>query len=755
MSVYNIPAGLRSLRQWMLADENKRPMAWDGLDLFYGQKNNPNHWMTFDEALALSNEYPMRLGFCTRPEDPFTIIDLDNLNNGNAEKKPHGDEALAGQEYLIQQATENGWYIETSKSGFGAHIIVEGKLVRDARVPGVEFYGHAGFVVLTGMHAQGEPKPLNDEFKAGLNQWIGNRAYEHGEVYVSMDDFNAPMEVGGAEYEQYARIWQQIFSASNGERYKKFADGLDIGQPGEDASSNDFDLLQRIYGLTKGMGNRALATARAYRMQPRYRKYLIEHKNHKGDAAEYLFKQSLPKAVTRVNQEEAEQEKAREWARANAPVKAGAPIPAAMPMDMGAMRQQAVPFETEMLQPMKFDFKKASEVANEEPPAWAIDDVFMEQSVNAIYGWSAVGKSFVAIDMILAVAEGKQWIEHVTKQMNVSYLALEGGEGFGQRLRAAAIGKGHALPDNIEIYRGRFNLMDENHVSGLIASRKEAGAMGGMIVIDTLSKAAMQLNENDNKDMAGLVINAERIKQELNACVVIIHHSTKPDPKTGLPGMMRGGGALQAGIDGVVAVCRRYPREEVNAKTGEVIEIPARRFVTLEKVKEGTDSNEYDFNLTIEKVADVTRPDGSAKEVTSCYVEWASEQVNSNVAPIDRSKPTYDYSQAPSAQRSTRPRSEAPVSGGKNQKAIIEAIINDCGKAANTHMGKHGAPPGVPCSPVDSVIDEAMRARPDGGDPTQLKRDLKKVIKAMVDGGKLGSLNEENAGKWIQWIWPI
>jgi 3-hydroxyacyl-CoA dehydrogenase len=51
--------------------------------------------------------------------------------------------------------------------------------------------------------------------------------------------------------------------------------------------------------------------------------------------------------------------------------------------------------------------------------------------------------------------------------------------------------------------------------------------------------------------------------------------------------------------------------------------------------------------------------------------------------------------------------------------------------------------------------EEAMRARPDAGDPTQLKRDLKKVLKDMVDAGKLGSKNEENSGKWIQWVWAL
>lgn len=747
MSIYNIPAELRSLRQWMLADENKRPMAWNGVDLFHGQKNNPNHWMTFDDALALSNDYPMRLGFCTRPDDPFTIIDMDNLGNASPNKAQNSDEALAAQEYLVQQAVENGWYLETSKSGFGAHIIVRDKLVRDARMPGVEFYGHAGFVVLTGMHAQGEPKPLSAELAGFLTSWIGERSFEHADCAVSMEDFNKPMEVGGLEYEQYARIWQQIFSASNGDRYKKFAEGLDIGQLGEDASANDFDLLQRIYGLTKGMGNRALATARAYRMQPRYRKYLIEHKNHKGDAAAYLFNQSLPKAVARVNAEEAEVEKARQWAQAHAPAKVGAPAP----MDMGSMRAQPAPFESEMLQPMKFDFKKASEVADENPPAWAIDDVFMEQSVNAIYGWSAVGKSFVAIDMVLAVAEGRPWIDRVTKQMSVSYLALEGGEGFGQRLRAAAIGKGKALPDNIEIYRGRFNLMDENHVSGLIASRKAAGVVGGMIVIDTLSKAAMQLNENDNKDMAGLVINAERIKQELNACVVIIHHSTKPDPKTGLPGMMRGGGALQAGIDGVVAVCRR--KEQVDAQSGEVT--PHRRFVALEKVKEGKDSNEYDFNLAVEKVADQTRPDGSIKEVESCYVEWVSEQVNSSVAPVANvgTPPGGStYSPRERSTGTTRPKTKAENASGRYDisSVIPKALELGADRVKHANKGRYGAPPDrdpTPREELVTIIGDLIN--PDEID-SAFKTAVKNALNYAVNSGKVGRNTE--SGKQYYWL---
>jgi hypothetical protein len=425
----------------------------------------------------------------------------------------------------------------------------------------------------------------------------------------------------------------------------------------------------------------------------------------------------------------------------------------------------------------KFVFQKATEVANEEPPRWAIDDVFMEQSVNAMYGWSAVGKSFVAIDMILAVADGRKWVDRVTKRMPVSYMALEGGEGFGQRLRAAALGKRIQLPDNIEIYRGRFNLADSEQVAALIEARKKVGAMGGMLVIDTLSKASMSINENDNADMAKLVVNAERIKEELQACVVILHHSTKPDPKTGTPGMMRGGGALQAGIDGVVAVCRRHAREEKDMHTGEIVMLPERRFIELEKIKEGKDSAQYEFSLCVEEVGETTRPDGSAKKIESCWISWAGEQ-NSRVAPnvgnggmngpvggstystADRATMGFDPTRPPPVQlggargnrnvKSGRQANEQRAARYDIAAVIEQALKVGADRVAHGNRGKFGAQPNSDPTPKEELVTIiADLVNPDEVD-SAFKTAVKNALNYAVNSGKLGRSTEH--GKTYYWL---
>lgn len=763
----NIPEAMRRYNQWMLTDKNKAPLAYDWGEqrVYQGSKNRPDQWLSFGDAKYLAEELGLFIGFCPTKNDPFTIIDLDHKDG-----KVYDADAESIKNGLFAHAAATT-YVETSLSGMGAHIVVEGKLEHDfnSQSAGIECYGNHGFVVMTGNLASATNSITNQQNSLEwLRERYASEARDPNGVNVDAEllaRIQAPYS--HEEQERINAVWRSILNAKNGARYQKFADGGDLNEAGQDRSQNDFDLLQRIYSALRNAPDRDLATIRMYFTTERSREYLLKQKR---DPLQYLLRHSLPHIKAIVQREESGLTWAENMAVANDPTRMMAALPAQGSVGLAAPANAG--FAPGVMIPYDFEFRKASEVLNDAPPEWAVDDVFMTQSVNAIYGWSGVGKSFVAIDMMMAVAQGQRWFGRVTKQMPVSYLALEGGEGISQRIAAWQKGTRRSLPTNVDIYKGRFDLMNDAQVDALIENRKRAGSLGGMIVIDTLSKATMSVNENDNGEMSHVVLNAERIKTALNACVVLVHHSTKPNKETGIAGGMRGAGALQAGIDGVIEVCRRAARTEKGVG-GDDIHIPESRFIVAEKVKEAADATRYEFELNVIPLGNVKRPDGSDKMLTSCFIKWLDEPqidevtgevVNGSAPPLVHGQnmgvmrdkgPTWKPGETPNRALNSRPRSKKQAAENQAAQYNIGAILGDAlaigvSKVNGANRGKFGAPPDkhpTPREELFTIITDLIN-------PTDVDSEWKTAVRNAlnygVNSGRLGRSTEN--GKQYFWL---
>ncbi len=67
---------------------------------------------------------------------------------------------------------------------------------------------------------------------------------------------------------------------------------------------------------------------------------------------------------------------------------------------------------------------------------WRVKKIFPEVGLCAIYGPSASGKSFLAIDLACAIAAGATWFGHKTYACPVTYVMLEGEAGLAARIKA-------------------------------------------------------------------------------------------------------------------------------------------------------------------------------------------------------------------------------------------------------------------------------------------------------------------------------
>jgi hypothetical protein len=162
------------------------------------------------------------------------------------------------------------------------------------------------------------------------------------------------------------------------------------------------------------------------------------------------------------------------------------------------------------------------------PPALEIiEDVLPAEGTACIYGRSGTGKTFLAIDLMLAIAIGKQdWFGHRVMQAPVVYLALEGAQGIRDRLTAYQSLSGSQIPDRFRILHDRFGLTSEEDRAALIEAVESCGLQRPVVVIDTLTRSTPGLDLNGPKDMGSVIDAVDAIQRKLGGLVISIYHST-------------------------------------------------------------------------------------------------------------------------------------------------------------------------------------------------------------------------------------
>ena len=162
------------------------------------------------------------------------------------------------------------------------------------------------------------------------------------------------------------------------------------------------------------------------------------------------------------------------------------------------------------------------------PPALEIiEDVLPAEGTACIYGRSGTGKTFLAIDLMLAIAIGKQdWFGHRVMQAPVVYLALEGAQGIRDRLTAYQSLSGSQIPDRFRILHDRFGLTSEEDRAALIEAVESCGLQKPVVVIDTLTRSTPGLDLNGPKDMGSVIDAVDAIQRKLGGLVISIYHST-------------------------------------------------------------------------------------------------------------------------------------------------------------------------------------------------------------------------------------
>lgn len=225
-----------------------------------------------------------------------------------------------------------------------------------------------------------------------------------------------------------------------------------------------------------------------------------------------------------------------------------------------------------------FRLMTADEVAALPPLKWRIKQVLPASGLAVVYGPSTSGKSFLALDMLAAVADGREWYGYRCVSAPVVYLCLEGEGGLSQRVQAYRKCHGTGAGAAMRFVTAPFRLLENGDVAELSRIVLDAGGAGAVVCLDTLNRAMPGADENSSVDMGNAIASAYRLQAALGGLVLLVHHSGKDVSKG-----PRGHSSLYAALDGVVELTRN----------GE-----SRTWINR-KAKDGKDGAEHSFRLEI------------------------------------------------------------------------------------------------------------------------------------------------------------
>ena len=377
-------------------------------------------------------------------------------------------------------------YTEYSQSGKGFHIWVYGNIGKGCRRDNVEIYSQERFIICTGNTFKSEP--------------INERSELLNNMVTQLSPLNLTSDIELVEKEEVEDdnvIVEKLMRQSNAEKFNNLCSGnwKDYSFPSQ--SEADLALMSMFCFYSESNEQ----CRRLFRMSEL-------GKREKAITDNKYLNSTLKLIRTRQEKEK---------------------------KDTDAFIQQfnnpRLPFFL-----TSADLKKLS------PQTWLVKNIIPETGFGIIYGKSGTYKSFLTIDLLAHIANGRTWFGKNTKQKPVIYIPLEGKSGISKRIEAWKI-HNHSNDQIISIFEN-INFKDKNNIEYLIEKIKDARLDGGVICIDTLAQAGGDMDENSSKDMGNMIKTFQYIQQELGGIVLVVHHTGKDDSKG-----MRGHSSLYASLD--------------------------------------------------------------------------------------------------------------------------------------------------------------------------------------------------------------
>lgn len=608
-----IPAAMRAHRRWApwRAEWNAAARHGEGkwekiphraASPQHGLSNkNANGWVTFEEAVAACRAWPdlfAGVGYLMTVPHGIVGVDLDNCRD---------PDTGTIDDWAAEVIAKLDSYTEVSPSGTGLHAIVAGEVPSDwtNHERGIEIYGGNAprFLAITGAHLAGSPTDVRAARSGVLEGFAARwrRALTSAEIH----DLHLPALIPASELPDLddldlpAHARNFLFTGPEPGRDRSgalFATAIALAQAGL-SREEVFSLLE----------------ANDFAME-----VALDHRRQDYDKAlRFLWKEAAQRGQSRANElrqldldsfevlpEVLPEDDDLIGAVAGREGGEPAPTPQDVAADFDVLPEDddliGVPVPEKRAEarekPARFALLTAADFVKRKPVGWIIKGVLPRAGLGVVFGASGAGKSFLVLDLVMAIARGTPWRGKAASKGRGVYIVAEGAAGFRNRLEAYCTQHGVDPADvDVRFVTDAPNLMDKADIRELLISLLSYGKLD-FVVIDTYARAMVGANENDAKDVTQAVAHCDAIHRKTGAMVLLVHHSGK-DPNSGA----RGSSVLRAAADVEI----------------EVVRTSQYRAATVTKMKDGDDGQEFQFKLAEVPVG----RDEDGETITSCVVE--------------------------------------------------------------------------------------------------------------------------------------
>ncbi|RVC63985.1 AAA family ATPase, partial [Mesorhizobium sp. M4B.F.Ca.ET.088.02.2.1] len=241
-----------------------------------------------------------------------------------------------------------------------------------------------------------------------------------------------------------------------------------------------------------------------------------------------------------------------------------------------------------------------------------VDGVLPAASVGMLYGAPKAGKTFVTLDLALSVATEQQWNGHAVKRNAgpVVYIAGEGHKGLRYRVEAWEAERGATIErGRIRFTDAAISFGDRNALAALQSDLDALPVKPSLIVVDTLFRATVGANVNDQEQMSKFWQVCEQISRHYGCTVLVVHHTNKSESATSFGSIVS-----EASVDFQIAV---------EWDQGS-------RCIRSRLTKDDEPFDDICFNLKSVAVGFVEYDDGGAAVIQSCVPEYVQSSRSGN-----------------------------------------------------------------------------------------------------------------------------
>lgn len=194
----------------------------------------------------------------------------------------------------------------------------------------------------------------------------------------------------------------------------------------------------------------------------------------------------------------------------------------------------------------RFKTYSYQELTERKPPIWLLHEVIPELGYTILFGLPGTFKTFVALDMALCIATGKEWHGHTVQQGRVLYCM---GEGiFDAQLRIKAWLE-HNGADEFQLV-GQFKVIEPapmlKYKDDIEAFLGECGRGGNwdLVVIDTIGRTMPGIDDHAGQGAREFSSLTTMIAKSLGAATLALTHTRKDKGD-----VLLGSGAYEADAD--------------------------------------------------------------------------------------------------------------------------------------------------------------------------------------------------------------